>query len=311
MTTYRSKEKTRDMAELQTRHREIKALNYPEKSDLIMELGAGHLNDLRTWVSRGIKTIIAIEMDGESLERGKLSHEKFGGPNIIPVHADLTTDTEKIMKELWKYKGKVEHVIANFCIHFFLGSDTIFGNVCELVKFFIKPGGTFRITTLDGAMVYQDLHNLVVPREKTAGGYYARTIEISDHKFRDIINVRELPTNTIRLSHDGKDFIKIQRLYHENEEFKKYGQMINVYVRSIGKYHNEYLVNFDDYVTPKLEEYGFIRMIKKHFPDYKNVRETSMNGAEKKYSSYHVFAEFRFTGSEDTGSDNTRFVPII
>lgn len=306
--SYRSKDKTRDLAGMQTRHREIKALNYPENVDLIMELGAGHLNDIRTWTSKKIKTVIAIEMDKESLERGKETHSRIGGPNIIPVQADLTTDTKRIISDLSKYKGKVDHIIANFCIHFFLKDEKTFRNVCELVEYFIKPGGTFRVSTLDGKMVYDDLKAKIEPtailtRERSAGGYYDKTIVISNHKFRDIINVRETDQNTIKMDHKGDSFVKIQRLYAAGEGFRKCGQMINVFVKSIGKYHNEYLVNFKDFVTPVLEEYGFIEMISRHFPDYRDIKDVEMSDAEKKYSSYHIFVEFRHTG-DGHGGDN-------
>ena len=125
---------------MQILHGKIKGLNYP-KSNNIMELGAGKLNDLLNWTNKGIKKVYAIEIDKDSIEIGKKKYLKYKErnidlPEIIYIQADLTKseDINKIKETLINMKGIIDHVICNFSIHYFLRNKKTTHSIIKLTE---------------------------------------------------------------------------------------------------------------------------------------------------------------------------------
>jgi len=201
---------------LQVFHGNIKKYNYVQDSDIIIELGAGKLNDLENWTDKGIKRIIAVESDKNSIEEGRNKYKNIlkkrkNLPKIDYILGDVTSDNfvDDFIKKFKDLKEKVDHIYCNFSIHYFIRSPKDIISLHKLINYFLKIGGTFNFTTIDG----QDLYNI-----------------LKNNK------VHEIKQGEFTL-------FRIKRLYNPVDKFKDYGQKISVYVISIGHPTTEYLIN--------------------------------------------------------------------
>ena len=279
------------ISNLQAFHRQVKESIYNENSDTIMELGAGHLNDLRIWSKKKIKNVIAIEFDEPSIIKGKENYAKLKSsmvlPNIEYVHCDLRKDTAKVIEKYKNKRGMINHIIANFSIHFFLENKETIDGIAKLVRFFLKKGGTFKFTSLDGELIYNKFK-----RNEISRGNNIKVVDLGPEAigFKDIVDINETEENTIFFREKNLDYFKIQRLYNVDEAFGPTGQLINVYIISIGMAHNEYLVNVN-YLKKKFELIGLRLTTKKSFANYKK-NDIVLTQAEKDYSDLEVFVEF-------------------
>ena len=278
--SYRNKNAERQkLLKLQTVHREIKYMKYPKNVNSIMELGAGKLNDLDNWEKAKIKKVYAIEIDKKSVEIGykkynnfvqKYKHKHY--PEIVYMVADLTKkrNINRLIDKLdpnEKLRHSIDHVVCNFAIHYFLKNDETFSNVVGLIKHFLKIGGTFRFTTMNGGLIYNKL-------KKSKDG-------------------------SIKLMKNNKKlYFKISRKYGNKTKFKKFGQKISVFILSIGKSHDEYLVNFK-YIIDKLKKNGFKLSEYIDFSKLidivyrKNKKIKKMDIFEYKWSIMNSYLEFK------------------
>lgn len=271
---YRSDEKVNYISNLQNFHRKIKEKNYPKDAKVIMELAAGKLNDIRNWIACKYKKVYAIEIDSDSIARGKEEYKKFANQIVIVyIQADLTKDTKEIM-EKFKEIEKVDSIICNFGIQFLMKDKETILNLINMVKFFLKPGGKFCIHTLDGNKIFNELAKI-----------YPTNPE-------ELININTTISNTFYYKEYDLIYFGIQRLYLPKEKMANYGDKINVFVVSIGKWHSEYLVN-KNYLIETMEENEFTNTSSISFIKYmKDFSFIVLGDAEKKYSSLHIYLEF-------------------
>jgi hypothetical protein len=310
---YRNKHIQRGILKsLQTTHRTIKYINYPE-ANTIMELGAGKLNDLDNWIKKGIKTVYAVEVDADSIKLGTKKYNDYKTkynkkcPEVIYIKADLSKPEyiDKMIKTLTNLKGKMEHIICNFAIHYFLKDSESFAAIVKLIKYFLMLGGSFRFCTMDGRTIYNKLSLLDT---KILGSNDSTDIETKlshiEIKLKDIVHDYnrdkvvdiEKAYNGVELvlSKNNKTYFKIKRMYSQNQELLDYGQKISVYVISIGNPHMEYLVNFD-YIIKVLKKNGFILNEYKPFSEYIYDMKNNihMSFVEYKWSIMNTYLEFK------------------
>jgi hypothetical protein len=274
MSSYRDvKKNTRKIVNLQIFHGKIKGINYPRNAEKIMEFGAGHLNDLLNWTHKGIKSVHAIEVDEKSIKRGEEKYKKYKSrfqlPAIQYIRAHIIDDHKKIMDVLKKLKGKINHIFCNFMIHYLLKDKASVNILFDLIKFFLKIGGKFHFTTMDGQIIH--------------------------HKFdqKNFLPPLKIKKDTIYFMHNNEPYFKIKKLYSYTKKLEKYGQPISVYVISIGKFHKEYLINLT-YLTKKFKKNGFKINEFKKFEDYKKeIKESKkLSPAENSYSMLNVYVSY-------------------
>ena len=82
---------------------------------------------------------------------------------------------------------------------------------------------------------------------------------------------------------NGQTLWSIEKTYKQRtlpNTKTSFGREIDVYVKSIGKTHREYLVNFD-YFEKVLNEYGFEKVEVKSFSEYFDDLEENGNNNKK------------------------------
>lgn len=279
MKSYRNpKTLKRRLINLQIYHGKIKESKYPKGAENVMELGAGKLNDLISWSKAGIKNVYAIDIDRNSIELGLKKYEKIKDryklPSVITKVADVTKDYKEIMKDLEKLKYSIDHIVCNFSIHYFLRDKRSINGLLSMVKFFLKIGGTFRFTTLDGYKIFRLFQTICKGEDLVKFGPY------------------ESRGNSIMLRRGKIHYFKIQRKFECDEKFDNFGQKIDVYVLSIGRKHSEYLVNisylskiFDGFRTDEIKPFKeFSTTLKKEYNRMKKI--------EQAYSDLNVYCQF-------------------
>jgi hypothetical protein len=243
-----------------------------------MELGSGKLNDLINWATAGIKKVYAIEIDKDSVEIGRKKYNrlknKYTLPRIITKVADITKDYDEIMKDFSDLQYSIDHIVCNFSIHYFLKNRKSINGLVKMIKFFLKIGGTFRFTTLDGKRIY-DMFQILCKTNGTTVRYNERNRSIVLKK-KDIV------------------YFELQRNFSCKQPFQKYGQQINVYVLSIGRKHREYLVNIS-FITKILKDNGLTVLDMVPFKEYaKKLKdeEKKLTEIERTYSFWNVYCSY-------------------
>lgn len=280
MPSYRNpRTMKRKLLNLQIFHGKIKGLNYPKNAESIMELGSGKLNDLINWSTAGIKRVYAIEIDKKSVEAGLEKYErlksKYDLPRIITKVADVTKDYNIIIKDFKALKHSIDHIVCNFSIHYFLKDSKTINGLFKLIKFFLKIGGTFIFTALDGKKLY-DMFQILCK------------VKNNDD------NSLKYKKDSIVLEKKGITYFRIKREFSCKEKFLNYGQSINVYVLSIGRRHREFLVNIS-YITKMMEKNGFVIHDMKPFEEYKKdlkKEEAKLSEIERTYSYLNIYCSY-------------------
>jgi hypothetical protein len=160
---------------------------------------------------------------------------------IWPEQACAETESEKIYtKKFIPTKYLFDTISLQFCFHYFFENEITFRTIIQNMNDNLKIGGFVIGTTFDGTRVY-DLLN--------------KTDSISGKKF------------------SGETMWKIEKKYSSKFSFtdKKgnFGKKIDVFVKTIGAVHSEYLVNFN-YMKKIMEDYGFSMVFIKPFEELYN-----------------------------------------
>jgi len=154
----------------------------------------------------------------------------------------------------------MDHIICNFAFHYFMDTEGSVDNVVKIINFFLKLGGTFQLSSLNGPKIWNILK-----------------------RKQEIV----LKTGNI-------EYFKIERKYMPRRKMLNYGEMIDVYVISIGRRHSEYLLNYD-YLIKKMENFIIVELTP--FVEYQNdpklMRGVILSVNERKYSEMNLFIKFR------------------
>lgn len=141
---------------------------------------------------------------------------------------------------------KFDLISCQFAFHYFMKNKQTIQNIYQIINYFLKINGYFMFTSYDGEMIHNSKKNIFKSNEKI--------------------------------------FAKINKLYQN--DFKNYGQEINVYIDKIGLKHKEFLVNF--------------KYIKNIFKNFKVIEENTfsfkinefknyLSNDEKEYIELHKF----------------------
>jgi len=232
-----------------------------------MDLGAGKLNDLLIWPSSYI--IYAIEKDEKSIQIGEKKYLKFNKiyklPKVYYIHMNVLSN--KILSHPLLKGIKVDHIICNFAFHYFMKNNETFKHIIKLIKLYLKKKGSVRITTLNGTII----ENILKNRKKYS---------IYNNKYNILTIIKKW------------------------NKIMDFGQEINVFIISIGKWHNEYLVK-DNVIITNFEKNGFNLKKIKMFNEFqtiiikdlynKKIKNFKLTNNEKIFSFLHMYIEFYYS----------------
>jgi SAM-dependent methyltransferase len=164
------------------------------------------------------------------------------GKLIWPVQSCGETEAEKIKtREYIPTKYLFDTISLQFCFHYFFENEISLRTVIQNMNDNLKIGGFVIGTTFDGERLYEQLKNNEFISGKTSSGEVMWKIE--------------------------KKFSGTKLVF--NNKKPNFGKKIDVFVKTIGVVHPEYLVNFN-YLDTIMEEYGFSKVLIKPFEDYYN-----------------------------------------
>jgi mRNA (guanine-N7-)-methyltransferase len=172
-----------------------------------------------------------------------------GSKLIFPNQACGFTDVDKISARKYiPMKYYFDVISVQFAMHYFFENEVMLRSFVQNLNDNLKIGGYYIGTCFDGKRIYDSL------------------------KGTKYINGK---------LYSGELFWKIEKKYTSRLGFDTerpiYGKEINVYVKSIGRTHPEYLVNFK-FFTKLMEEYGFEMIFIKSFEElYDELMEKEGN----------------------------------
>jgi len=164
------------------------------------------------------------------------------GKLIWPVQACGDTVAEKLKtKEYIPTKYLFDTISLQFCFHYFFKDEISLRTVIQNMNDNLKIGGFVIGTTFDGARLYEQLKNNEFISGKTSSSEVMWKIE--------------------------KKFSSTKLVFTDKKP--NFGKQIDVFVKTIGVVHPEYLVNFN-YLDKIMEEYGFSKVVIKPFEEFYN-----------------------------------------
>ena len=164
------------------------------------------------------------------------------GKLIFPEQASGFTEADKIYtKKYIPSKYIFDTLSLQFCFHYFFENEITLRSIIQNINDNLKIGGFVVGTTFDGSKVYELLKEKDFIIGKTFSGETMWKID--------------------------KKFSKTKLLF--NDKKPNFGKEIDVYIKTIGNVHKEYLVNFD-YLDKIMMEYGFSKIFIKPFEDFYN-----------------------------------------
>src|SRR3989344_2695002 len=190
-------------------HNEIKYVlyhKYTRNASCILELSCGRANDLHKWIQNNIKHVVAVDIDQDAINEGIVRYNNTKTKTKVDfVQQDLLKKDCITNIEQYIPHNTSDVVICNFALHYFLETNKSFSDFIDIVNTFLKPNGYFIFMTLDGQKVF------------------------------DLLQKNSLINNQL---------FQIKKCYVDND-FKDFGQKINVYIETIGSYNDEFLVNYN------------------------------------------------------------------
>jgi hypothetical protein len=257
------------------------------KSTHLIDFGSSRGGDMNRWNQFGYKTVVGIDLDPDSIRqatdryvKSKYNKQMFkvsfvcGNLTmlIFPEYecAYLGGEFKENMKLAIPNKYMFDVVSSQFMIHYSFENEINVKAYFQNVVDNLKIGGYFVGTTFDGERLYNDLQ-----KNKVLTGY--------DQSNEKLWEIKKL--------YGTKKF---------NIDKPSTGLKIDVYVKSIGLPHPEYLVNYK-YMIDIAESFGLKLIEIRPFSDYweeasklsdspKFINE--MTNDEKQFSFY--FSSFIF-----------------
>jgi len=247
----------------------------------ILDLCCGRGVDINKIKRARYSEIVGIDIDYKNIKDAQEFYKSFMPPPkafyvrgdtrklIWPIQACGETESEKIYtKKFIPTKYLFDTVSLQFCFHYFFEDEITFRTIIQNMNDNLKIGGFVIGTTFDGERVYNLLN---------------KSDSISGKKF------------------SGEIMWKIEKKYTSKFSFtdKKgnFGKKIDVFVKTIGAVHSEYLVNFN-YMKKIMEDYGFSMVFIKPFEELynelmegKNLMDLSTKELEKDMEAVKKMSE--------------------
>lgn len=220
----------------------------------ILDLCCGRGVDINKIKNAKYAEIVGMDIDYENIKNAQEWYKSMIIPPpkayyvradnrklIWPDQACGITEADKIyIRKFIPTKYIFDTISLQFCFHYFFESEITFRTILQNINDNLKIGGFVIGTTFDGERVYDQLKN----SESISGKKYSGEIMWKiDKKYTSKISFTDKKCN--------------------------FGKQIDVYVKTIGVVHPEYLVNFK-YMTKIMEEYGFSIVFIKPFEEMYN-----------------------------------------
>ena len=168
---------------------------------------------------------------------------------IWPEQATAYTEADKIKtKKYIPTKYYFDSVSVQFCFHYFFENEITCRSIIQNFNDNLKIGGYIVGTCFDGERVYEQLKNVDSISGKTESGEIMWKID--------------------------KKFSKTKLAFTDKKP--NFGKQIDVFVKTIGNVHPEFLVNFT-YLDAIMSAYGFTKVYVKPFEEFYNELITGQN----------------------------------
>ena len=212
----------------------------------LIDFGVCRGGDLNRWDNIGFTKVVGIDIDPECIEEATKRYTKSNNKvDVTFLCGDLSKlifpkqdaacpptiklsgriDWKKLMRETLVQKYIFDVVSSQFVIHYFFRDELSIRSYLQNVSDNLKIGGYFVGSTFDGSKVY----NFLKKKKEVNGNNSNKEV---------IWNIKKL--------YDRKVF---------NVARPNYGMEIEVFIKSIGIPHKEYLVNFK-FLEKIAKEYG-------------------------------------------------------
>jgi SAM-dependent methyltransferase len=233
-------------------------------SDWLIDLAAGHGQDLFRVSDANIKNAVFIDNDSHALSELILRKHDFQrgikrlNTRIYTKQINLSVDYETILKSLTILNipvGGINVIMCNFAIHYLLDTPSTVRNLISLVHTLLKPGGSFFFTAFDGEKIFDLL--------KTTDTWDLREGEVLKYSIKK---------------------------NYSSEALEPCGQSVGVLLPfSGGKLYNEYLVNYK-FLIEEFTTYGFkldkYESFGKYLPKFKSESIKNYNNLSEQDIKY-------------------------
>ena len=172
------------------------------------------------------------------------------------------------LKEYIPTKNNFDVVSCQFCLHYYFESETKLNNLIQNIKDNLKIGGSFIGTCFDGKKVFDSLKG----KKEIIGEKNGDTLWKIKKEYK------------IRTFTDKKPYFNTK---------------VSVFVKSIGNYHDEYLVNFK-YFEKIMNKNGFKMVSLKSFEEHYNNLMNSSNKLKQSCEMSDEEKRFSFLNSTFT-----------
>lgn len=254
----------------------------------LLDLACGKGGDLSKWRDGRYKEVVSMDIDKPCIDYAMDFFKKYPKPK--PVVYYLWADTSKLifpdqlaalnelqrkkMTEWMPEKHTFNVVSCQFCIHYYFENELKLRSLLQNVSDNLMIGGHFIGTCFDGVKIFDYFKDKKV---KSFEG------TIKD----DVI---------WKITKDYRT-----RIFESNKGKSLLGQKIQVYIKSIGDTHIEYLINLK-YLEDLIGDYGFelveYKDFGEYYNDYKSDKETKvkigeLSETERNFSFFNTSFCFR------------------
>ena len=265
------------------------------KLPTLMDLACGKAGDLGKWIDNKYAKVFGVDIMRDNIENpidgayartfenykkpagSKYVYLTMNSSEILDVNkitnerdryvADILWGTitkgeikEEYLKEYHGYVRDFDVVSCQFALHYFYESQETLSNFLDNINTYLKDGGYFIGTCLDGNLV----------KNKLKGLKYGEEIKGEINK-RVIWNIKKL----------------------YKTEKNSISQEIEIYMESIGKRIKEYLVNMDLLIN-KLKEHDIHLIEMENFGvAYNKSEDKNLTDIEKAYSFMNIYFIFK------------------
>ena len=222
----------------------------------ILDLCCGKGVDINKIIKAHFAEVVGMDIDLSNVRYAENWYKKmvpFPKPKAYYVRGDSSkliwpnqdtgfTDADKQKTRTYiPTKYYFDTISVQFCFHYFFENEITLRSIIQNFNDNLKIGGYVLGTCFDGERIYKSLESLQSISGKTESGELMWKID--------------------------KKYTKTKLAFTDKKP--NLGKKIDVFVKTIGVMHSEYLVNFN-YLDCIMNEYGFEKVMVKPFEDFYN-----------------------------------------
>ena len=231
---------------------------YLSKGDKVLDLAGGRGGDLHK--IKNSNYVLHIDVIDKLLKEAKNRYNKMNTkPSINFLKFDLLGNNISKINKIKETRdiNSFDLITCQFAFHYFCKNKKSIDFITNLINNNLKKNGVFIMTGYDGKQIFDML---------------------IDKKY-------------INYLYDNILFAKIIKKYDDNT-FRNYGQLINVYIEKIGIPQDEYLINFD-YINKIFKKYNINVIEEGNFNLKLDKFNKKLSSDEKKYIELHKYIVYK------------------